>query len=187
MAHRLFKLGCLKAEVWVEHSHSPLFERGDRRIVATAPAGDVTVFRKLTQSLEPPLFLLYVLHTPRGEGLPGRYQSPSLSSIDLDSFLDRFSDFLTCDSRFDLWAYSPGMQATVVWDRHNLIFAYGPLADFERCLLGLGFSHGTPSMNFEHQHNYHAEFDSSAAAVLEYFAWSHTPLKAEDEQFQGGG
>src|SRR4051812_31931898 len=120
MSQRLFKLGCLKGDIWVEHSHSPLFERDDSRIVATAPASDVTVFRKLTQSLEPPLFLLYILHTPRGENIPGRYQSPSLSNADMNSFLNRFSDFLASDSRFDLWAHSPAMRATVVWDRHNL-------------------------------------------------------------------
>jgi hypothetical protein len=78
------------------------------------------------------------------------------------------------------------MQATIVWDRHNLIHAYGPLKDFESILLGLGFSQGAPSMEFNHTHNYHSEFDSSAAAVLGYFAWSRTPLKPADEQFQGG-
>ena len=181
----LFKLGRLKGDAWVEHSHPPHFARSANRIVATAPGGDATIFRKLVQYLEPPIFLLYVLHTSRGEGALGRYQSPSLSRVELDSFLDCFSDFFARDSRFDLWAYSPEMKATIVWDRHNLIFGYGPLQDFEDCLLGLGFRPGKPSMEFEHTHNYHPECDSAATQVLEYFHWLHAPLKAEDEQFHG--
>lgn len=185
MKQNLFKLGCLKGDAWAEHSHPAHFESHADRIVATAPGGDIAVFRTLSDCLEPPLFLLYVLHTSRGEGEPGRYQSPPLSRTDLNSFLDHFSDFLTCDSRFDLWVHSQSKQATVVWDRHNLIFAYGSPRDFETCLLGLGFSQGTPSMNFKHRHHYHPTLDSSAAGVLEHFRWSYAPLRPEDEQFQG--
>jgi hypothetical protein len=182
MSQKLFKLGCLKGDTEVEHSHPAHFAVGNRRIVATAPGSDVTVFRRLAQYLEPPLFLLYVLHTPRGEGEPGRYQSTPVSNTELNSFLDHFSQFLSGDGRFDLWVYSSAQQATVVWDRHNLIFAYGPLNNFESCLLALGFSHGTPSADFGHMHHYRPELDSAAREMLEYFRWSHTPLKPGDEQ-----
>jgi hypothetical protein len=128
------------------------------------------------------LHLLYVLHTPRGEGEPGRYQSPALSAGEVRAFLEKFSPFLSGDARFDLWAHSPSEGATVVWDRHNQIFAYGPLARFELILQGLGFARGRLEAPGSHQHHYRAEFDSDASLVLQAFEWTHAPLHEEDEQ-----
>jgi hypothetical protein len=41
-----------------------------------------------------------------------------------------FAEFLTEDGRHDLWLHSPRTDATLVWDRHDLIYAYGPLEQF---------------------------------------------------------
>jgi hypothetical protein len=49
-------------------------------------------------------------------------------------------------------------------------------------LKALGFHQGSPGVLFEHLHHYRQEFDSEAAAVLEAFAWSYSPLPPEDEQ-----
>jgi hypothetical protein len=172
---------------WVEYSFAPIFmeqttNTGNKRLVVGVPGGDSTVFTKLVGSLEPPYFLLYLLHTPRGEGEAGRYQSPELDSENFHAFLNRFSSFFSSDARHDIWAHSPSENATVVWNRHNLIYAYGPLQWFCSILRGLGFDEGTPNIPFPHQHHYRAEFDTDAAAVLSAFAWQHTPLRSEDEQ-----
>lgn len=173
---------------WVEHSHPPIFHlhesgSGTPRLAATAPGGDPMVLRSLIDDLEPPFILLYVLHTPRGEGKMGRYQSPDLSRTQLHDFLDRFADYLQNDGRFDLWVHSRHDQATVVWDRHNLIWAYGPTERFVTVLRGLGFSEGSPGVDFEHEHHYRASFDSDAKALLEAFDWHRSPLRPEDEQW----
>ena len=41
---------------------------------SAAPGGDAAVFLALIGRVEPPYKVLYVLHTPRGEGEPGRYE-----------------------------------------------------------------------------------------------------------------
>lgn len=172
---------------WVEHSHPPIFHlhesgSGTPRVAATAPGGDPMVLRSLTDRLRPPFILLYVLLVPRGEGEPGRYESPEISRAQLHGFLDRFANYLQNDGRFDLWVHSPDDRATVVWDQHNLIWAYGPTEQFVATLRTLGFQNGSPTIDFEHMHHYRTTFDGDAKAVLEAFDWHRTSLQPEDER-----
>jgi hypothetical protein len=183
----MFKLGHSQNGEWVEHCYSSVFrmpqsEQDRQRLVAGVPKGDPQIFGKLVEAMEPPFYLLYVLHTPRGEGEPGRYESPLVSGAEVQEFLTRFGQFLAGDARFDLWAHSPADNATVIWDRHNQIFAYGPLARFENTLRGLGFSTGDPVIPMPHEHHYRAGFDPQAKQLLETIEWRYSPLREDDKQ-----
>jgi hypothetical protein len=183
----MYKLALLESGNWVEHIypavyHLPESDQEIPSLVAGVPNGNPEVFGKLVESLKPPYFLLYILHTPRGEGSPGRYQSPLVSTQEFQEFMARFGPYFSGDARFDLWAYSPAEDATVVWDRHNQIFAYGPLDRFEEVLQGLGFNAGTPCIPVPHAHAYREEYDPQAALVLHAFEWSCSPLHEEDRQ-----
>ena len=98
------------------------------------------------------------------------------------SFIEQFKEYLAADARFDLWVHSPASQATIVWDRHNQIYAYGPLSKFADALTGMGFSEQSMPSVGPHVHHYRAEFDGQAKQVLQSFLWSYSPLKPEDEQ-----
>lgn len=171
---------------WVENSSEPVFALkfvgGVDRLVASVPAGTSEPFERLVLCMEAPYLLLYVLHTPRGEGEPGRYQCPELSTDEFRSFMKRFGKFLSSDARFDLWAYSPRERSTVVWDRHNELFCYGPIERFTSELLSVGFQAGDLAGSVPHQHHYRPEFDMDATELLERFPWSYSPLREEDEQ-----
>lgn len=132
--------------------------------------------------MAPPYLLLYVLHTPPGESSPGRYQSPKLTRDEFERFYETFSEFLGSDARFDIWAHAPLEGSTVVWDRHNLAFAYGHLETFKAVLTDMGFGEGTPTVPSPHQHHYRSEFDPQARCILAWFDWKATPLRPEDEQ-----
>lgn len=171
---------------WAPYSHGAIYSvvpSGEgQKILAGIPAGDPTAFQHLVSSLEPPYFLLYVLHTPRGEGSAGRYQSPALSPPQFEEFMQWFGSYLSSDARFDIWAHSAAEQATVVWDRHDQLFAYGPIAKYSAALDALGFGHGDAGISFAHQHHYRPEFDAAAQEILRSLPWTFSPLRPEDEQ-----
>ncbi len=158
---------------------------GDARLVITVPQDAPELFRALAKRLAPPIFLLYVLHTPRGEGARGRYQSPRLDSSQVEGFLTDFTAFLAGDGRHDLWVHSSTDGRTLIWDRHDLIFAEGqPLEDLAVALEEMGFHSGVVPRAGEgdHIHYYRPEFDREAAAILARFDWSRSDLRPEDEQ-----
>lgn len=182
-----FKLGHLVGDKEVQHSYPPLFKKvtsnsGIGRLIVGIPGGDAIILERLITCLNPPYFFLYILHTPRGEAEPGRYQSPSLEREELLTLLKKFSGLLSCDARHDSWIYSIADNATLVWDRHNLIHAYGPLECFEGVLRGLGFTEGAVDIPLPHVHHYRAEFDEPARLLIEALDWNRTPLRPEDEQ-----
>lgn len=169
------------------HSHAPTYrlpsaDSRKPRIVVGVPDSDPNVLLRLARCLDDPLFLLYILHTPRGEAEAGRYQSPELMFGDVESFVEDFRPFLAGDARFDLWLYSPSQKATLAWDRHNLLHAYGPLDCYEATLRASGFTPGEPSVPAPHAHHYRPALDALAAKVIARFDWHWTPLRPEDEQ-----
>lgn len=87
------------------------------------------------------------------------------------------------DGRHDLWVHSPRSGHTLVWDRHNQLFAEGqPLDDVREALVALGFREGSVEPLGAHVHHYRAEFDNDAASLLNEIDWHRTPLRPEDEQ-----
>jgi hypothetical protein len=183
--HKLAVSG--EGDEWVPHSYAPIFaveatSARTRRLVAGVPGGDVVVLHKLMECLVAPFFLLYVLHTPRGEGKPGRYQSPLLQDAELRAFLSCYAAFFQGDARFDIWVHSPSSNGTLVWDRHDLIYGYGPVECFAAGLQEIGFSEGMLYVPGPHQHFYREECDADAAKILSEFSWKYFPLHPEDEQ-----
>ncbi len=180
----MFKLGQFVEGEWVEHSHPAVYARrtlsdGSVRLDIGVPGGDIDVVRSLTRYMEAPYEILYVLLTTRGMDRIGRYQSPSIDRVKLDSFLTTYGTYFRSDGRFALWIYTP--QAMLVWDKHNLLYAYGPVSDFENALRSMGFRPGKLSIPVPHAHNYHPECDADAAAVLAHFDWRHSELKPGDD------
>ena len=172
---------------WEEFSFPAVFERerhssGAERVAFGVPGGDVEVIRSLLRCIDAPIDLLYVLHTPRGEGLPGRYQSPPLPLESVLGFLSKYAAYLRADARHDLWVHSSGSNATIVFDRHNRGRAYGPVDCFIEALSSLGFVSGSLPGIPAHVHHYRAQYDAVASNVLSEYSWRRSDLWPEDEQ-----
>ena len=140
------------------------------------------MFETLASELAPPLIILHLLHTPRGEGEAGRYHSDNMSQQNVREFIRQLGGLLKAGGRCDLWVHSLTEQATVVWDRHNLIHAYGRLDRYCEQLRGLGFRTGQPSIPHPHMHHYRNECDEQARALLAGREWRFSPLQPGDEQ-----
>jgi hypothetical protein len=145
-------------------------------------AQDATV-AALARGLRGSFQLLYVLHTTRTGAELARYESPDLTADAVQRFLHQFGRFLCEDSRHDLWLRSHDDDATIVLDRHNLIYAYGPLELFERELRSSGAREGEPAVLGAHVHHYYPAWDDTERQVLRCFEWRITPLRPSDVQF----
>ncbi|MFA5122814.1 hypothetical protein [Zavarzinia sp.] len=160
-----------------------MMSTGVARIALRVPDDHSDLFGRLANLFPPPFYVLYVLHTPRGEGEAGRYQSRELSKSELNDLLNRYASFFASDGRHDLWVHSPRSGHTLIWDRHNFLFVEGePLDSVRRVLVDLGFHEGRIEPLGVHVHQYRAEFDDDAASLLSEFDWRRTPLRPEDEQ-----
>lgn len=172
---------------WVERDAERRFALeatfGGPRLRLVLPRSLPHLIRELSGDLQEPFQLLYLLHTPRGEGPKGRYQSPRLSRIDLDAFLFRYGGFLAGDARHDLWIRSAHSNTVVVWDRHNDVYLYDAPPSVVERLTTLGFREAELEPLGAHTHHYRAEFDRDAREVLTAFQWTWTTLRPEDEQY----
>ena len=182
----MFKLGYVRGTEDAPFVRPALFERQvtpdfERLRIGVPPSGPNPLLL-LASCLEEPFTLLYLLHTPRGVPAAGRYESPALTREVLLAFLSTYLPFFSTDARHDVWVHSSSPEATLVWDRHDILFAYGPLEQFQELLLREGFTPGVPSIPSPHSHHYLLAFDSQQAAVLGAFAWRHSPLRPQDEQ-----
>jgi hypothetical protein len=185
----IFKFGYVnEAGAELPYQHKNIWARektsGPDRLVIAPSSGQVDVLLKLAAVMPEPYFLLYVLHTPRSEVAPGRYQSPEPVSRDqLIQFLRKFGDFLEGDARHDLWVGSSEKSSLLVYDRHQLLFAYGPLASFKSVLNENGLREiDEVRLPDPHVHRYNQEFDLKAAELMNYWSWKQFPLQDSDFQ-----
>jgi hypothetical protein len=158
---------------------------GPERLVIAPATDQIRVLTDLADALPEPFGLLYVLLIPRGGGFdePGRYQlRTTLSRESLRIFLDMFCDFLEGDGRHHLWVMSLPEQQTLVYDNHNVLYAYGPLAEYSERLAKLGLTEA-PSVHYPapHAHNYRPEFDTAERAISEWGEWLRFPLAPGDD------
>ncbi|RZK59678.1 MAG: hypothetical protein EOO59_07505 [Hymenobacter sp.] len=138
---------------------------------------------RLSDCLPPPFYCLYVLVIGRGGSPAGRYQSPLLSSrAALTDFVLEYKHLLEHDGRHHLWIGTPDGSATLVYDKHNLVYAYGPLAAFRQQLLALGYVEQAVEIPYPHAHSYAPENDAATEELLQYWEWQHFPLQETDEE-----
>ena len=167
------------------------------RRLKVGAADPLKVFRRLAKELVPPVDVLYLLHTSRCDQPLGRYQSPPLDGPDLADFFNEFGEYLSGDGRHEVWLHSRRAllsaggskadamkaDATLVWHRDNLIYAYGPLARFREILRELNLSESPVHIPHPHSHHYHEEFDGEEIRLLAYLDWTRTPLAVADRAF----
>lgn len=160
------------------HPHRYEIERtkGPLRLAIGPSGGHIHLLAELAREIPEPIGLLYVLVVPRTDREPGRYQSPLLRRNDLDKFLDRFREFFEGDGRHHLWVLSPRGGPKIVYDRHDVLYAYGPIEVYERVLRALRLSEDLVEIPVPHVHMYHQQYDSEEKAVLNYWDWKRSPL-----------
>jgi hypothetical protein len=179
------KFASQKGEEWLPHDFGKVYARqqtsSSPRLGIAASFEGTALLHELTLALAEPFLLLYVLVVPRGRSEPGRYQSGELSRAELDGPFEQFGKFWDGDGRHSVWVRSSD-DGMLVYDRHNIIYAYGPLERFESRLAELGYKVARSlSLDFVHQHSYHQEFDELERELTTQFADRRSELREGDE------
>lgn len=151
-----------------------------------ADKNQIEMLKLLLENMQEPFWLLYVLLVPRADdGSSGRYQSEAFfTKSEVRDFLEKFHLFLESDGRQSLWIKSSDSPDLLVYDQHNLIFAYGPIEQWEQRLNSLGWKEVADEdlrIPTPHMHRYHALFDDDARRILKEFLWVHSPLRESDD------
>jgi hypothetical protein len=124
------------------------------------------------------LYVSLLSHTGKESG---RYQSPFLESFsELEQFFLKFKQFFETDGRHHVWIGSPANNGTMVYDQHNVIFAYGDLNVYKELLDTNGFVNREFRFPAPHSHHYHTENIKYEEDLFNYFAWIYSPLQSED-------
>lgn len=186
MTSQKWKLGTVRAGADVAWRYAPSYARqvvgGVERLVIAAGEAPVGLLRELLPLLPEPVWVLYVLITPRSEAAAGRYQSDRPHSRDeVLALLDRFENYFASDGRHNLWLAAPPA-GQLVLDRHEVIYAYGPMAEFAGRLKEKSFAEVEMiRVPVPHSHHFHEEMDGEEREVLGYWEWAQSELQETDD------
>ena len=127
-------------------------------------------------------YALYVLLLSHSGREPGRYQSPLIQNHkELQDFIWTFKKFFEGDGRHHIWIGSPDSNDLLVYDQHNVIFAYGNLDAFEEILTSNGFSLQEFWFPCPHSHSFDPQNVSAEEELMAYWDWKFSPLQKGDE------
>ena len=181
-----WKLGTVRGGKDVAWNYEPSYARqvvgGVERLVIAPGPTPVTLLRELLPMLPDPVWVLYVLITPRSDALAGRYQSAKPhTQEEIVALLDRFENYLSNDGRHNLWLAAPP-SGQLVFDRHEVIYAYGPIAEIVVRMKDKGFAEvDMIRVPVPHSHHFREDLDADEQAVLTHWDWMHSELQETDD------
>jgi hypothetical protein len=156
---------------------------GPERLRIGAGVATMDLFRTLLAHLPEPLFVLIPIHAPRtGDGV--KLESKQVSPHEIERFLDRFGELFEDDARAQLWIGQLDGAGMLVLDEHDLIYAYGPLTQFESVLVQRGLSPGDPVIPEPHEHRSSAQFDPLEADLRKWWDWQRVQVLPMADQLE---
>jgi hypothetical protein len=157
-------------------------ETNPRRLLIGPAEGHIDILLALAELWKENYFLLYVLLNPQNTNYrPGRYQSPApLSFTQISEFCQTFREYLETDGRHHLWVGSTVGAGTLIYDHHNVIFAYGHLDVYMEVLARHGLSEGAVTIPETHSHHYHPCNNAKEDEMSKYWSWKYCPLQGVD-------
>lgn len=179
------KLNTLDGTDWLPNRYDRVWWQeattGPSRVVAAVSEDQIETALDLAACASEPFLLLWVLDTPRGGSQRGRYQSPPVPLEEMRRVLRQYRNLFEQDGRSDLWIHSREPLATIVLDRHDLLYLYGPPDAFISLLRSKGFENAQAKIPAPHAHEYHAAFDDLERAFALEYDWDVSDLRPEDD------
>ena len=104
-----------------------------------------------------------------------------LGAAEAKQLLQRYAGFFEHDRRSHIWIHARNPEATMVFDRHGLVYAYGLLDAFRRVFESAGLREGVEAIPTPHAHHYHSAYDEAESALAAEYAWTVSELRPVDE------
>jgi hypothetical protein len=171
----------------IEHDYGNIYFRqpcGDSERLVIGPTDSQIKLLDVLSATYPSqrFYVLYVLLLSHAGRSLGRYQSPIIENHeDLQLFIWTFQNFFEGDGRHHLWIGSPDSADLLVYDQHDVIFAYGGLEAFESALTNDGFKQQEFWFPSPHSHSYDPSNVNAEDELMAYFDWTNFELQAGDE------
>lgn len=190
MSSHPYKFGQIVNDEDVPYCHDNTWCReptshGGKRLRIAPARNHVDLAIALSRHLPGPFCILFVQVVPRAQGEAGRYQSQFLEREEVERFFETFTPLLEGDGRANAWIASVDENGVphgqIIYDRHQIIYAYGPLERYESTLEDKGLKKGASApLPHPHTHHYNKEFDEAVAQLLDYWEWELSPLRDQD-------
>lgn len=165
----------------IEYDYGNVFELAGSSLKVSASKKQVELLAELIKDLVPPFYVLYVLVVSRTGKELGRYQSPIFESeTELLEFLTKFKSFFETDGRHHIWIGTVENNGLLVYDQHNVIFAYGDNEKYIKRLIENEYAEKSFSFPAPHVHSFHEENDKFEIEMFHQFDWQFFPLKEND-------
>jgi hypothetical protein len=176
-----------------EHGNGLDHDYGDRyfrqpcgdshRLVIGASGSNVKLLDQLaTKFTIQQFYILYVLLLSHAGRPPGRYQSPLIANHeDLQLFIWTFQNFFERDGRHHVWIGSPNSPDLLIYDQHDVIFAYGNVGAFESVLRENGFTESEFWFPSPHVHSFDPANVNAEDELMAYFDWTYFELRDGDQ------
>jgi hypothetical protein len=182
----VYKFGTQKNDGRLRHYYGNLFKHEVypewSRVTIGPRAGHVSLMLEIARAWSGPYGILYVLKVSRCNHKAARYQSPSPCSFEeLERFARYFESYFEGDGRHHLWFSDVNSGSQLVYDNHDLVYAYGNDEQVISLLKARGYTEGGPDIPSPHIHCYNQQFDDREDEIMDYFEWIEFPLQDEHD------
>lgn len=181
-----FKFGILRDNEWEKYRYGNVFAHEVypdwSRVTIGADHKHIPLMLDIAKQWEGPYGILYVMVVPRSSHGAARYQSPELCSFnDLELFAYTFQEYFEGDGRHHIWFMDISSNYRIIYDNHDLIYAYGNDDTVMDILKAKGFKESSPQMPAPHGHCFNQDLDKYEDEIMEYFEWITFPLNVEHD------
>ena len=139
----------------------------------------------LARPLAEPFGLMYVALYPHFGHPRGRYKAKEpIGRARMEKFFRDYAEFFELDGRHNIWVVSldAGGQAAarIIYDHHDVIYAYGPLDAYVAAAAKRGMAEGKVEVPRDHRHVFNQQFNKDERNLFEEREWVRFPTEESD-------
>lgn len=153
------------------------------RVVFATKDGYIKLIKECLRIMPEPFSVMYVLIRPIVGVDVGRYMSEEpFSRKEMDAFLDEYGHFFEHDGRHHIYFISDDPGTFLVYDHHDMIYAYGQQENFLNLLRNKNYLEEEPIVENPHYHGFNHDHRVDERHLLASREWTRYDLERADDQ-----